>query len=192
MTSGNSVGSLSEKQQSLIIGCLLGDGYMRCKTNAHLQITHSIHQKEYVDWKYRILSNIVRTPPKAYRGNGGRVGYRFFTRSLPSLTRYYHLFYDNGRKRIPRDLILNEFSLACWYMDDGSKSHRSCYLNTQQLTLTDQQYLCILMRKRFGLRPAIDKDKQYFRLRFSVCESAQLVTKIQPHVIASLRYKLPI
>ena len=30
---GNTVGSLTEAQEALIIGCLLGDGAMRCKTH---------------------------------------------------------------------------------------------------------------------------------------------------------------
>ena len=67
------MGSLSEFQQQLILGCVLGDGYMRKKTHAHLQITHSFSQKEYVDWKYQVLKNLVITPPKAYKGNGNRI-----------------------------------------------------------------------------------------------------------------------
>ena len=31
---GNTVGSLSDLQHSIVIGTLLGDGVMRCKTNA--------------------------------------------------------------------------------------------------------------------------------------------------------------
>ena len=32
---GNTVGSLTEMQRSIIIGSLLGDGAMRCKVNAY-------------------------------------------------------------------------------------------------------------------------------------------------------------
>ena len=59
------MGSLTEKQKSIIEGCLLGDGSMRCKTNALLEINHSLEQKPYVDWKYENLKDLVRTPPKA-------------------------------------------------------------------------------------------------------------------------------
>ena len=75
------MGSLSEKQKSLIEGCLLGDGYMRCKTNAHLQITHSIKQKDYVDWKYENLSEFILTPPKSYKGKEQELA----TASLPEV-----------------------------------------------------------------------------------------------------------
>lgn len=80
---GNTVGSLTEIQKSLIIGSLLGDGYMSCKINAYIKICHSIKQKTYVDWKYQILSSMVNTKPKLNKGNGNRIAYRFCTRSLP-------------------------------------------------------------------------------------------------------------
>src|SRR6266536_3430094 len=96
---GNTVGSLSEVQREVIVGSLLGDGAMRCKTNALLEINHSLHQRSYVDWKYRQLADLVRTPPRARKGNGGRIAYRFVTRSLEELTPYFHLFYGSGRKR---------------------------------------------------------------------------------------------
>jgi len=62
------VGSLSNIQKQVILGSILGDGYMRKKTNAHLQITHSYKQKDYVDWKYKILKNFVSSVPKKYDG----------------------------------------------------------------------------------------------------------------------------
>ena len=77
---------LTEKQRSIIVGSLLGDGAMRCKTNALLEANHWAAQREYVDWEYRILENLVRTPPKMRNGNGGRQAYRFRTLSLHELT----------------------------------------------------------------------------------------------------------
>ena len=63
------MGSLSERQTSIIVGCLLGDGAMRCKNNALLEINHSFKQRTYVDWKYQQLKNIVISPPKKRCGN---------------------------------------------------------------------------------------------------------------------------
>lgn len=183
------MGSLSEVQKSLIEGCLLGDGYMRCKTNAHLQITHSIKQKDYVDWKYHLLSEYILTPPKAYIGNGNRIGYRFFTRSLPIFTDYYCRFYQK-QKTIPPDLNLSALTLAVWYMDDGSKSYSSCYLNTQKFSSVDQCLLISILHKQYGLEPHRDKDKQYFRLRFTVQDSYVLCRIIKPFIIPAMQYKL--
>jgi len=88
---GNAVGSLSEVQHAIVIGSLLGDGSMRCKANALLEINHSSQQRGYVDWKFSRLADLVTTPPKERSGNGGRVAYRFVTRSEPALTPYYRL-----------------------------------------------------------------------------------------------------
>ena len=187
----NTVGSLSERQTSLITGCLLGDGYMRCKTNAHLQVTHSIKQANYVWWKYQELKEFVLTPPKEYKGNGKRIGFRFFTRSIPLFTHFFYQFYREGKKVIPRDLKLNPLVLAVWYMDDGSKSRRSSYFNTQQFNQLDQENLIMCLQK-FDLHPHLDVDKEYKRLRFSVKETVKFVAIIKPYVIDSMQYKFPI
>ena len=120
----DTVGSLTQLQKSLIIGSILGDGYMRIlprSKNAILEINHSFKQKEYVDWKYASLKNIAVSPPKTRKGNNGRLAYRFYSKQLPKLTKLYGLFYKNGKKIIPENITLNPFILAIWFMDDGSK-----------------------------------------------------------------------
>lgn len=185
------MGSLSEVQKQVIVGCVLGDGYMRKKTNAHLQITHSAKQSSYVDWKYQVLKNLVLTPPKRYFGNAGRVGYRFFTRSLPAFTQIYNLFYKDGHKVIPRGIILSPRVLAVWFMDDGAKSRNSFYINTQKFDTTSQNNLLDMLRK-LGIVGNLHKDKQYFRVHIPKASAVKLVKIIRPHVIASMQYKLPI
>ena len=192
MQNGNPVGSLSEIQKSLIEGCLLGDGYMRCKTNAHLEVNHSIHQKEYVDWKYQHLREFILTPPKARQGNGRRIGYRFFTRSLPIFTDYFHRYYKNGVKVIPKDVCLNPMTIAVWFMDDGSKSQNSMYLNTQKYTSDEQEYLMSVLKSQYNLQLHLDRDKQYTRLRFPVADSRRLKDIIYPFILPSLQYKFPV
>jgi len=185
------VGSLSEFQQQIVVGCILGDGYMRKKTHAHLQITHSIKQRKYVDWKYRMLKSLVITPPTKYKGNGNRVGYRFFTKSLPELTSFYEKFYSGKVKRIPDNFILNPVTLAVWYMDDGSKSHKSCYFNTQAFDLKSQNSL-IKALAELSIKAKLNKDKQYFRIRVLTSSTPHLIDIIRPHVIKSMWYKFPI
>ena len=185
------MGSLSEFQQQLILGCVLGDGYMRKKTHAHLQITHSFKQRKYVDWKYQILKNLVITPPKTYKGNGDRVGYRFFTKSLPELTSIYKRFYSNKVKVVPKDIILKPLTLAVWYMDDGSKSYKSCYFNTQGFDLRSQNNL-IEALARLKIRTRLNKDKQQFRIRVLTSSTPHLMSIIEPYVVKSMRYKIPV
>lgn len=187
------MGSLTEVQHSLVIGSLLGDGYMQCKTHAYLKIGHSIKQRAYVDWKYELLSAFVRTKPKQYRGNGNRVGYRFCTRSLPILTPYFYLFYGKeNKKSIPKNLILTPFSLAIWFMDDGSRNRKSIYLNTQQFLVQEQQFLLQLLYIQFGLQGNLNKDKQYWRIRLFQPSAQVFKQLVSPIIPDFMRYKLPL
>jgi LAGLIDADG DNA endonuclease family protein len=187
---GNAVGSLSEVQHAIVVGSLLGDGSMRCKTNALLEINHSVHQRSYVDWKFGHLADLVNTPPKMRSGNGRRVAYRFVTRSVPVLTPYYRLFYDDGRKRVPT-LELAPLTLAVWFMDDGCRSRNAVYLNTQQFDGQSQQVLLGMLREQWGLDATLNRDKSYHRIRVSVEATRRLAKVIDPYLLPELRYKLP-
>jgi LAGLIDADG DNA endonuclease family len=187
---GNTVGSLSEVQHAIVVGSLLGDGSMRCKTNALLEINHSFDQRSYVDWKYGQLASLVATPPKRRAGNGRRVAYRFVTRSLPALTPYYRLFYGEGRKRVP-DVELTPLTLAVWFMDDGCRSRNAVYLNTQQFDKESQNGLLRLLDEQWGIDATLNRDKSYFRIRISVSGTRRLAKLIDRYLLPELRYKLP-
>jgi recombination protein RecA len=187
---GNTVGSLSEGQQSVITGTLLGDGAMRCKTNALLEVNHSWHQRSYVDWKYRQLADLVATPPRRRFGNGGRIAYRFVTRSVAELTPFYRLFYAGGKKRIP-NLQLTPLAMAVWFMDDGCRSRNAVYLNTQQFDLESQERLLWLLQDQWGIRGNLNRDKSYYRIRVSVDGTKRFRRLIEPLVLPEFRYKLP-
>ena len=187
---GNTVGSLSEVQREIIVGSLLGDGAMRCKTNALLEINHSFRQAGYVGWKFRHLADLVRTPPKVRRSNGKRLAYRFVTRSLPELTPYFHLFYATGKKRVP-ELELTPLVLAVWFMDDGCRSRSSVYLNTQQFDLESQSTLLLSLHEQWGIEATLNRDKLYHRIRVSVEGTRRLARIIGSYLLPELRYKLP-
>jgi hypothetical protein len=177
-------------QQAIVIGTLLGDGSMRCKTNALLEINHSAAQASYVDWKYRQLAEFVATPPKQRQGNGTRSAYRFVTRSLPELTPYYRLFYGAGRKQVPT-LDLSALALAVWFMDDGCKSRNAVYLNTQQFDWESQCRLLRMLAEQWDVDATLNRDKIYHRIRLSVVGTARFVEVVAPYLLPEMRYKLP-
>ena len=188
----NTAGSLTQLQKSFIIGTLLGDGYIRQakgRKNAFLEVNHSITQKEYVDWKYNLLKNLTRSGPKSRNGNGNRVAYRFFTKQHPEFTKMMDLFYKNKKKCIP-DIVLDPMILAVWYMDDGSRSSEdNIYLNTQQFSKEDQYKLLELL-KTVGLEGTLNKDKEYYRIRFKTSSIPKLFGIIEKYIIPSMKYKI--
>ena len=86
---------------------------------------------------------------------------------MPELTPYFGLFYGSGRKRIP-EVELTRLVLAVWFMDDGSRSRSSVYLNTQQYDETSQALLLRLLREQWGIEGTLNRDKIYHRIRISV------------------------
>jgi hypothetical protein len=187
------VGSLTQKQKSLIIGTILGDGYLRIiprRKNAFLEINHSAKQKNYVDWKYKILKSIVKSEPKLRNGNGNRIACRFYTQCLPEITNMFVRFYKNGKKIIPENLVIDLLGLAVWFMDDGSNSGGSIYLNTQQFSEDDQIKLQNLLENQYGIRSNLNKDKIYKRIRVIKEDAHKFCNLIRQYVPRSMEYKL--
>lgn len=188
----NTAGSLTQLQKSLIIGTLLGDVYIRKlkgRKNAFLEVNHSFSQKEYVDWKYNVLKNLTISKPKMRRGNGNRIAYRFYTKQLPELTEIMNMFYIGNKKIIP-NIKLDPIMLAVWFMDDGSRSRESdVYLNTQQFNENDQRSLLESL-KLLGLYARLNKDKEYYRIRFMKSSIPRLHDLICEHIIPSMKYKI--
>lgn len=187
----NTEGSLTEEQKQIIVGCLLGDGTMRIKTNALLEINHSVEQKELVDWLYASLKQFVGTEPKVRKGNGKRIAYRFTTRSLPIFTSLYYQFFPQGKKKLPIKITLSPLVLAVWFMDDGSKSRTSIYLNTQQFSLEEQELLRRMLYEQWGIETTLNKDKIYSRIRIRVSSIEKFVVLIKPYLLPQFYYKLP-
>lgn len=192
-TMDNTVGSLTQLQRSIIIGTILGDGYLRIvsgRRNALLEINHALSQKEYVDWKYQMLSSLCKSGPKARTGNGARIAYRFTTKQHPEMTDLFRTFYGEGKKRIPNNLILDPIMLAVWFMDDGSKCRASdVYLNTQQFVQEDQELLRAML-SALQIESALNKDKGYSRIRIKKSSIPLLFKMVSPYIVPSMTYKI--
>lgn len=185
------MGSLTERQKSILIGMLLGDGSLRKKRNTLVEVNHSISQKDYVLWLYSELRDLVATSPVSRISGKNRLAIRFTTRSLRCLNEFYTQFYPGGCKSIPIDLQLDPLSISVWYMDDGSLCGESdVYLNTQQFSLKDQNIL-IECLKRYRVKARVNRDKTYFRLRIIKDYIPNFVSLIIDNIHPSMLYKIP-
>jgi hypothetical protein len=189
----NTVGSLTSYQKSVIIGSLLGDGYVRTiprRQDAFLEINHAFSQRAYVRWKHEVLKSITTSGPKARNGNGTRVAYRFYTRQHPYLSYLQNMFYRDGIKVVPENFTLDPLMLAVWYMDDGSRCRaQDVYLNTQQFDNKSQVRLLSAL-SRLQLHATLNKDKEYQRIRFLKSSIPRLHELVNEYIIPSMQYKL--
>lgn len=170
----------------------MGDGYLRKidkRKWAFLEINHSLKAKDYVDWKYEILKDIVKSEPKE-RKIGEKKAYRFFTREHPEIDELYQLFYEEEKKRIPKNFTLDPLSLAVWFMDDGSRTKKGdVYLNSQQFDWKSQRRLLHALRI-MGIRARLNKDKKYWRIRIYKESIPKFLEIILPYIHPSMMYKV--
>jgi hypothetical protein len=96
---------LNSLQRELIVGSLLGDAYLMPTTVGYcFRVNHGLQQRAYVDWKFKLLAQYVRTPP---RESGSC--YYFRTVTHPEFSTYRKLFYLDSRKIVPVELLYEQF-----------------------------------------------------------------------------------
>ncbi len=178
---------ISQFQHTIIIGSLLGDIHIQ-KTNAltekcRLRFSHSIKQKNYVDWKYTVFKNQfcskTKPPYKTARilKDCFQGEYIFYTEYANEFSWYHSTWYtqkikvdENGKlkytykKKIPNnilELLVDPVMLAIWYLDDGSKRNdcNACRLATQSFSEKENIMLQQCLQTNFNLSVTINKYK---------------------------------
>ncbi len=173
-----------------MIGSLLGDATLLPTTSGHcFRVNHGIAQSPYVDWKWKVLSSYVRSMPRVCRN-----GYYFRTVTHPELSNLRRLFYPQGVKTVPIDLLIKQFSelsLAVWIMDDGASDGKQLRINSQSFSQEENEILASLLRAKLGLDVRLNVDKGRYRLRFTAASMERLKTFVRPYILPSMLYKLP-
>jgi len=106
---------LTEVQQQILEGHLLGDGCLSIKkqynfSNASFSIYKKIEDQEYLLWTVKHFENFVYETGVSEinhldkRFNKIYSGVQFSSRSLPVFTNYYDKWYPHGIKIVPEDL----------------------------------------------------------------------------------------
>lgn len=189
--------TLSHYQREVLIGTLLGDGSLvvnSWKRNYRLQAEQSDPQKDYLFWKYQIFQEFTLSPPQFQERTNA---WRFRTISHPEFTEYAQLFYTAGRKVVPlviSRLLKSPMSLAIWYLDDGALSSRkdTFILNSQSFSRDENTLLRRCLLENFGILVTLNRDRHYWRLYVSKRSAERFRGLIQPYVIESMKYKLPV
>ena len=192
-------------QLQLIIGSLLGDARLECRSKsirakhtARLRIHQSDRQKDYVLWKYRLLKNLVFKGPRFTKvwhdskRNKDHYSWYFHTQSNEALGLIHKMFYQDNIKIVPKDLIeiLDPLGLAIWYMDDGSNNGSNITLNTHCFSDEEQKMMQKLLLKKFGIKSSMVKDRSKFKIAIGYNELSKFMNLVQLHIIPSMSYKI--
>ncbi len=194
---------------NIIRGGLLGDLTGIRRSNAptdSLKIEQKLDKFQYVDHLYSVFYDFVGSPPSVRYIKGGgaadRQSYWFRTYGHKELAKIISPFYQfnssEGKlvKIIPNDIDqwFNECVLAYWFLDDGSLSNKTYYLNTQSYTLQDQHKLQNAL-KTLHINCSIKKDKisngiTLYRLEINKDSSLLFSSLIKLYVLPIFHYKL--
>jgi len=142
------------RQHSIIIGSLLGDGYLtkpKYGQSALAKGQCAAHH-DYLLWHQQEFPGSTITARKTRLGEKVHAGFAVRVPANPRLTELRAKWYPEGVKVVPRDLELDSLALAVWYFDDGTNSlkGRTASFHTEGFSLDDVEFLASVV-VRFGI-----------------------------------------
>lgn len=194
---------LSDRQQSILRGMLLGDGCLKPSgSRAYLSVSHSDKQLQYMTWIYDELRTICHNPPRQEIHHGKYQMHSLMSETREDLAQVRSILY------VPHKMVvasyfekLDDLGLAVWYMDDGSLGYINkttlCYsLATNAFSESEQIILKTLLKSNFGidveLRPSTSQTgKQQFTLAVTKASFDRFTDVVGRHIVPSMSYKLP-
>ena len=193
---------------SMIIGSLLGDGYLEKRkqgVGTRIKFEQSSDNVEYLMWYHSYLStrgycNTNKPKLKKRIRKNGTIYYHYTINSFTfsSLNWIHDMFYKEieGKyiKIIPLNIeqYLSPITLALWFMDDGSKLRKGAKIATNCFTKTELENLCIILKNKFNITVTVHsggKNKGY-TLYISTSSMPTFSKIIKPYMLPSLYYKL--
>ena len=175
---------------------MLGDGCIpKSKYNCCLQIAHKGANKEYIQFKYNILSNLNMVGKLQYnitinpRYKSPYDEYRFKSKASILFKKLRNKFYPLGKKQISFNLIKNidNLGLSIWYMDDGNKTKYGYEFNTQCFSLEEKQMLQVILKAKWDINTTLVKSGVIYVLAES---KNKLTNAIYPFITSDMKYKI--
>lgn len=210
-------------QEELLIGSLLGDGMLSknlCERwNCSFIENHCLEQEEYIRFKGEIFNELLSDIKYNYikipdyidaikQKKAGDIKERIVLRTIchPYFTDMEKKWYrrdehgcyvlDKNKRRIkivPKNLEISPFSLAIWYLDDGTHcpSKRVCSLATHGFTCEEIIFL-IEKLKDLSINANLNKDKGKYRINVRTESYLNFINIISPYIfhLKCMEYKI--
>jgi hypothetical protein len=177
----------------VLLGTLLGDGYMR--GNNIYGLGHSINQMDYF---YNVAENLNQlTSSISYKECKLGKSLELFTHHHSSLIPYFNRFYTKGKEKKffteESAYDLEPIGLAYWFMDDGKFDEYGFYLCVGNITQEEGTVLVNLLKNKFNLSSNMqihDKNKGYHNIYIKAESRSHFISLIEPYIPDSMKYKL--
>lgn len=186
----NLVLGMTERQRDILIGCILGDAYIA--KLGKIRIEQSAKQKEYLGWKYKELQSLAYPSLPREVSHINKQNGREYTGLSFDLRQYFRpwrsVFYRDGKKVFPKNLLISPIALAVWYMDDGCWTGKKCVIAVEGFDDVSIERVQRVFRSQFGIETVVGKNRKLVIRKRSHNVFYELIS---PFVISSMKYKLP-
>lgn len=195
--------ALSQDEQQIVFGGLLGDATLRKKQNS-IRFCQSIKQKEYLKWKYSFFNdNVSEITTQNYQQGWTTIAFSL-QNNHHVLDNFYHRIRKivtdkNGDKKITREYLnlLNPLGLAVWWMDDGClsihKGNRYGKLCTHGFSYEENLIIRQYFKEVWDIEVDIKiEKKKYYFCRLNTENLKKLISIIYLYVtqVPSMIYKI--
>jgi recombination protein RecA len=187
---------LSQIQQEVLVGTLLGDGCLAKHGKHHrLHIKHKNAQRNLAEFKYETFREFISMPLHQFDQKLGGKNYpcvQFASRTNPIFSEWHSRFYQDGHKIVPKEIAcyLTPLSLAVWFMDDGAADYAGVTIQTHSFTLSEVELLVSAVKESFGLEANSRKNKGHWLLYIKAVSLEHLEKTIKPYLLSNFEYKL--
>lgn len=202
---------LTNMQKQVIIGSSLGDAYIEpsdSNKTASIVFKHSIKQKDFLEFKKNCLTTLMypskqcmimktRTSKRESNLKGRMIKSEVIeteTMHHPCLKYYRDIFYPNGVKIVPKEIIeeIDAMGIAIWYMDDGVKfGGYKFQICTHSFSKSDIGMLVEMFKRRFNINShCYTNENGYNLLNIDASSTHDFRRLIEPYIIPSMAYKL--
>jgi hypothetical protein len=202
---------LTQKQQDILVGCLLGDANLQTFNEGktwRLRMIHKAAHQGYLFHKYEIVKDFVTSPPvygevfdertqKTYK----RWSFNSVTTgSLRFLAQKFYV-YDKIQqkwvKQVPSDIgnLLTPEGLAYWYMDDGALKWKgksnAVRLCTDSFSEQNVNLLREVLKNKFQLETSIQRKDGCPRINIKERSYQTLRSLVLSYLHPNMYYKFP-
>jgi len=167
------------EQKELMVASLLGDGCIEKTGRFKLGQTLVGSKKEYVTWVHDKFS------PYSKRVYKDDQSFRFYTVTHSIFKNLRKKWYPDGKKIIPRDIVITPYILAHWHIQDGSNNQgkKSIRISTDCFTKNDVNFLRYRIFKDLKVNTTLNtKLGKYSQIHIGAYEYFRVIDLIQPYI----------
>lgn len=194
-------------RDEVVAGLLLGDAFIskhtKNKGNSRIGIGQSpthieflYHIQKYF-WDLGLESTISTTTDYNKTIKKFYDNCKLQTRKNPTITEMRYIWYPDGKKIVPKDLIMTPKILAYWFQCDGSSHWQNngmsvdVQISTASFTEEDVRMLNKKLHRLNLDFNIFNKAKKYWILRTaSQRNNERFMNLIEPYIIPCFRYKI--